>query len=494
MSNKNQTKPKMSMGKKALIGIGGALAVVLILSYIGSTSGGGSNNGSYQGGDLNAYNAKAGVGIKQLAANYKIASKQLTALQAQLLQMQQSLKKAKEDNGNNTSGANSQKLESLAQQNSSLNDQMQALQSQLAQLKATGRIQDSTNQNNQTGSYPVNAEDNSNNDNTAHLATTTSSPHVLSNVPDLALVSISNDSNTKSSHRTNNDNSSDRNNPLAKNTVGSYNNGTSDSKSAKDAKNAKNKGIPYYRIPEGATVPDVKLMTSIQAEVPVNGQLVEQPFSFKAVIGRKAILASRGVTLPPDLRGIIVEGYTWGNAQLSCARGYVTGMLFNWADGTYTYVGKSMTSNKRFDFNDDVLATLSTANGDVCIHGTVVNNPAPVITNLALMGALSKGGDAVSSASQSQLVNGAGTIEITKNLASSIAGGLVSGGASQTNDWYKSRIGHIYDIVYIPAAKGKKIATVSLLINKDIVINKDTTQRIIYPHNINSGVISHALD
>lgn len=477
-SNNRATKPN---AKKGLFGnnlvkiVGAGIVLLIVVSLF---SGGKEDKRNTNIADLNLKDEQghAITTLNALSQDWKMGVEGINALKTQQQKDQATMKALKME------------LVKLSDQSQgyshSGSPEIARLQQQIESLKADQEKTRDTLKAATTGSSNQPYRTNTATTTTVHgnQSQARQTKHVaapLTDTPDIGLVSLEKD---KSGHVI------DPDNPLTPDVIG-----RNDSGKSFHAKETKEKAIPYYRIPEGSTIPDARLMTNIVAEVPVDGQLVEQPYPFKAIVTNKALLASRGIKLPTDLKGIVLDGYTWGSSQLACARGYVTGMLFNWADGTYTYVGKSMTNNKRFDFNPDVLGTIGTENGNLCIPGIVTNNAAPIITNLSLMGAASKGGQALANANQSQLVNGAGTIEVTKNVTNTIAGGFISGAADKADNWYERQIGNYYNIVYIPAAKGDKVATISVYINKTVKISKNPEDRIVYAHS-GQGEINESMD
>ena len=150
--------------------------------------------------------------------------------------------------------------------------------------------------------------------------------------------------------------------------------------------------IPYFTIPANSTLADVVLQSDILGEVPVNNTLLQPAFKFKAIVGRKALLASNGITLPPDLSGIVFEGYSVGNMAMSCARGYITKMLFTWRDGSFTVVG---SNQKGTSLNpQDALGYISTPYGNPCLPGKYITDAPRVLASIAAMGGLAGGANA----------------------------------------------------------------------------------------------------
>ena len=119
-----------------------------------------------------------------------------------------------------------------------------------------------------------------------------------------------------------------------------------DKKSKKDSKSRANKRkepqpIPYYTIPEVATLFNNTTLTALLGVVPVKGNVVN-PARFKVISGGENI-ATNGLYLP-DVRNIVWSGIAVGNREKQCVSGIVTKVTFTFNDGTiYT----QRTSDKK---------------------------------------------------------------------------------------------------------------------------------------------------
>lgn len=229
--------------------------------------------------------------------------------------------------------------------------------------------------------------------------------------------------------------------------------------------------VPYFTIPANATLADVVLQSDILAEVPVNHSLLQPAFKFKAIVGRRALLASNGLTLPPDLSGIVFEGYSVGNMALSCARGYITKLLFTWQDGSFTVVGQDA---KGTELNpQDTLGYLSTPYGNPCLPGKYITDAPRVIASIAAMAGIAGGANAFAQTQTTNAINPLGSItQITGNAFQYMGGKALGTGADKALDWYTKRINGIFDVVYIPASVGRRINHVVVNITQTIPIDK----------------------
>lgn len=101
--------------------------------------------------------------------------------------------------------------------------------------------------------------------------------------------------------------------------------------------------IPYFTLPENATLAGVTAMTSIIGRVPIDGRVTD-PMQFKAVIGRDN-LAANGFELPADISGMIVTGVAVGDMALSCSEGKIRSVTFVFNDGAIRTVSSRNRSS-----------------------------------------------------------------------------------------------------------------------------------------------------
>ena len=252
--------------------------------------------------------------------------------------------------------------------------------------------------------------------------------------------------------------------------------------------------VPYFTIPANSTLADVVLQSDILAEVPVNNTLLQPAFKFKAIVGQKALLASNGITLPPDLSGIVFEGYSVGNMAMSCARGYITKMLFTWRDGSFTVVGHDQ---KGTSLNpQDALGYISTPFGNPCLPGKYITDAPRVIASIAAMGGMAGGAGAFAESQTTSSVNPYSSItQITGNAFKYMGGMTVGTAADKALDWYTSRVSGVFDVVSIPSSFGHQMTHVVVNITQTIPIDKKRHGRKIdYEKNNQNSIASHQLD
>ncbi len=385
---------------------------------------------------------------------------QLTEQNKKVIQENAYLKDRMQQTGNSKLYAAQQKMQALiTSQQSKLHD----LSNRIGILKNTGQS------NTGKGDYPLNGKQ----------GTHPSKNHMITVVNDMSLPLEDKDGKTSVGYR-----------PILKTARLNQVNGINGAISPGNHKN----DIPYFTIPANSTLADVVLQSDILGEVPVNNTLLQPAFKFKAIVGRKALLASNGITLPPDLSGIVFEGYSVGNMAMSCARGYITKMLFTWRDGSFTVVG---SNQKGTSLNpQDALGYISTPYGNPCLPGKYITDAPRVLASIAAMGGLAGGANAfaqtqtTTSSSPYQSIS-----QVTGNAFKYMGGKMVGTGADKALDWYTSRINGVFDVVYIPSSFKQQMTHVVVNITKTIPIDKKRHGRKIdYEQNNQNQFATHQLD
>ena len=122
-------------------------------------------------------------------------------------------------------------------------------------------------------------------------------------------------------------------------------------------------------------------MTALVGRIPVKG-VVTDPYPFKIVFSDDT-LAANGLRVP-NLRQMIVSGYTEGDLNLVSVRGWVTSLTFVFNDGTISTTTSNDNNIGRYT-KENALGYLSDATGNPFIRGKLITNaPAYVGINVAL--------------------------------------------------------------------------------------------------------------
>ncbi|RRD56502.1 TIGR03752 family integrating conjugative element protein [Comamonadaceae bacterium OH2545_COT-014] len=238
----------------------------------------------------------------------------------------------------------------------------------------------------------------------------------------------------------------------------------------------KPRDVPYFTIPENATLAGVTAMTSIIGRVPIDGRVTD-PMQFKAVVGRDN-LAANGFELPPDLAGMIVTGVAIGDMALSCSEGKIRSLTFVFNDGTIRTVssrsrgGAIRTGGS--GSGDGDLGFISDLHGNPCITGKFVTNAPRYLTDMIALGALNVAGQAYADAQRTVRNNadGSTTSSITGDVGSFALGQAVSGGASEVHKWMLQRLKNSFDAVITPS--GRQLV---VHLDKEIRIDKSPDAR-----------------
>jgi len=393
----------------------------------------------------------------------------------------------------------------LAQENDSLKqkgmqnvkamiqDSKQTIQQEIDALKSTFRTQLNTQQKSighlhaekgsENDEYAVNGENTWDND------TDSSHKQVIGTVNDLSnQLSSSPDNLIVQNHLENVEKNNQENNQNNAPTLPSDSIQSNDQQSSSDNQSDKNTITPYYTIPANSTLNHLKLMTAIIGEVPVSGKLVAPAFPFKGIIGKKALYAANGISIPDDLAGTVVEGYSVGNMTLSCARIYVTRLLFVFNDGHFVVYPKRDDNEVATSlYPKDALGYLSDSYGNTCIPGHYITDAPKVIANMAILGGINTGANAVATSQFTTMNNGnALSTGFTGNMSKLVGASIVGGGSQEVLNWYKQRVDDVFDAVFIPASFNHKPTNLVLNITQTIPIDFNQKGRTIRYENKNA--------
>lgn len=241
---------------------------------------------------------------------------------------------------------------------------------------------------------------------------------------------------------------------------------------------------PYYTIPANATAVQNRLMTALVGRIPVKG-IVTDPYPFKIVFADDT-LAANGLRVP-NLRQMIVSGYTEGDLNLVSVRGWVTSLTFVFHDGTITTTTSNDNNIGRYT-KENALGYLSDASGNPFIRGKLITN-APSYVGIHV--ALGAAQGAANAYAQSQTTSGStsvgtNTSSVTGSPSAFVAGQSASNAMSQVQQWWRDREEQSFDAVYVPTvdAKNNRPQTVVVNFAREIPIDYDPQGRkTVYAKN-----------
>jgi hypothetical protein len=237
------------------------------------------------------------------------------------------------------------------------------------------------------------------------------------------------------------------------------------------ASHAKAEPVPYFTIPENATLAGVVSMTSLIGRVPIDGRVTD-PMQWKAVVGRDN-LAANGFELPDDLAGMIVSGIAIGDMALSCTEGKVRSITFVFNDGTINTVstrrgggagGPGATAARASTAvagsgaggAGGDLGFISDLHGNPCIAGKFVTNAPAYLTDIVGMKTLEVAGQAYADAQRTVTSSGMfGTTNstITGSVGSYALGQAVAGASDEVSKWLMARLKSSFDAVVTPSGQ-----------------------------------------
>ncbi|QIL80331.1 TIGR03752 family integrating conjugative element protein [Diaphorobacter sp. HDW4A] len=233
--------------------------------------------------------------------------------------------------------------------------------------------------------------------------------------------------------------------------------------------------VPFFTVPENATLVGVTSMTSIIGRVPIDGRVTD-PMQFKAIVGRDN-LAANGFELPADLEGMIVTGIAVGDMALSCSEGKVRSITFVFNDGTVRTTSarsRNGSSGGSSGAAQD-LGFISDEHGNPCIPGKFVTNAPSYLADLAMLKGLDVAAQSYAEAQRtisSNLQSGNTTSRVTGNMGGYAMAQAASGATDEVVRWMMSRLKSSFDAVITPS--GRQLV---VHIDQELQIDKLPTAR-----------------
>ena len=245
------------------------------------------------------------------------------------------------------------------------------------------------------------------------------------------------------------------------------------SKAASQAASKKKDDVPYFTVPENATLVGAVAMTSLIGRVPIDDR-VSDPMQFKAVVGRDN-LAANGFEMPPDIAGMIVTGIAIGDMALSCTQGKVHSVTFVFNDGAIRTISERRRSSGSLSTRDggitssnNYLGFISDMHGNPCIPGQFVTNAPRYLTDIVGLATLGVAGQAYADAQRTTWSGRDGSSSsITGNVGSYALGQAVSGATNEVQKWMLQRLKSSFDAVIVPS--GKKLV---IHLDQELAIDK----------------------
>lgn len=250
----------------------------------------------------------------------------------------------------------------------------------------------------------------------------------------------------------------------------------------------KSKTIPYYTIPANATAVHDRLMTALVGRIPIKG-VVTDPYPFKIVFSDDT-LAANGLCVP-NLKKMIVSGYSEGDLNLVSARGWVTSLTFVFNDGTISTTTSNNNDIGHFT-KENALGYLSDPHGNPFISGfKFITNAPEYIGGNVLLDAGVGFANAFSASQTTSTTNiiGGSTTTVTGSPYKYAGGQAVANSASGVQQWWKDREENSFDAIYVPAGQ-----EVVVNFSKEIDIDYNPKGRKLFYANRSNPYVSRSLD
>jgi integrating conjugative element protein (TIGR03752 family) len=259
---------------------------------------------------------------------------------------------------------------------------------------------------------------------------------------------------------------------------------------------------PVYTIPALSTVTNVRLMSPIIGEVPVNGQLQAPAFPFKAIISERDtenMFTANGIPVPAGVTGSVLQGYSVGSMSLGCARSYVMKILFVFQDGHFEVFPEDQQDSDGSQtsvYPTKTIGYLSDAYNNACVTGKYLTDAPKVIASLTSLAVVAGTGDAIAQAQEQTLTNitnGTSGSVLSGSLGKYAAGIGVGDASKAALDWYKARVSDIFDAVFIPSTLNGQPRQMIFNVTKTIPIdfNKNGRQ-LSYENDSQFSAIDHS--
>lgn len=243
--------------------------------------------------------------------------------------------------------------------------------------------------------------------------------------------------------------------------------------------------VPFYTIPQNATLVGSTALTALVGRVPV-GTNVTDPYSFKVIIGRDN-LAANGIEIP-EVAYAISSGRAVGDWTLGCVRGDLYSITFVFEDGTIRTVPKPASIYEGGAAGQVVkIGEIADRFGNPCVVGKRVTNAYSYLSQRVGVMALSAAAEAAAAAqtTTNTSISGAGlgvATEVTGSRKDYILGRTVSNGAQEVAKWMDQRQSQQFDAIYVPPGHA-----VALNITEQIEIDYDPRGRKTHYAGVNGG-------
>ncbi len=243
------------------------------------------------------------------------------------------------------------------------------------------------------------------------------------------------------------------------------------------------------------TIPDLSMMTDAVGLTALVGRIyanneVTDPWPFKSMVRRENVAANY-TPLPPDLDGMLFEGYAVGDWTLGCVRGWLTAATFVFKDGSTisAYANSPGSRPKESRLNKQAIGYITDQYGNPCISGQKLTDAPKFLATQTLTAGVLGFADALNDEfkqrSTTTALDGTSTtvdrvINPTREYARNEA---YVAALQESGQWIRNRQKQSFDAVYTPP--GEK-----MVINLQTELRLDRTEddrRISYSNTQNGN-------
>lgn len=196
---------------------------------------------------------------------------------------------------------------------------------------------------------------------------------------------------------------------------------------------------PRYTINRNATLMNATAWTALIGRIPINGT-VSDPVPFKVLVGADN-LAANGLTLPPELRGMVMSGVAIGDLTLKCVFGRLTSATFVFADGTVRTEAAEGNGS---------LGTITDRHG-ACVSGELITNAPAFLAQRTGVMALETAAEAAAATQTTtdRTALGTSVSAVTGDVNKYVLGKTLAGGASEIHRWFDERQKQSFDAIFV---------------------------------------------
>lgn len=213
----------------------------------------------------------------------------------------------------------------------------------------------------------------------------------------------------------------------------------------------------HFTIPDTSLLADSVALTALVGKVYLTNK-VNNPRIFKIKIGRNNV-TSNGVSLPPEVEGIIMEGYAVGEYSTSCVRGTLTAATFIFHDGSVRSMYAGDAGSRPNGSGQNRIGYISDRWGNDCIPGQLISNGGKYLSQSFLLAGAAGYAEALKIAQQRtrNIISDDGTesqiTTVNGDVNRYAEASALAGGVDEAVKYIRERHGTSTDLIYLPAGQ-----------------------------------------